>query len=126
MLVDQLDDPREHVGIGLGQHAVAEVEDVPGVAAVAPQHVADLVGDDRPRRAEHRRVEVALQRRGRPDPAPGLVERDPPVDADHVGAGVAHQREELAGADAEVDAGHAEVGDALEAPPRLAGSTNRS
>ena len=28
--VDELDEPAEHVGVGLRQHAVAEVEDVPG------------------------------------------------------------------------------------------------
>ena len=58
-----------------------------------------------------RRVEVALQRAVRADPAGRLVQRHPEVDADHVGAGLAHQPEQLTGADAEVDARHAQLAD---------------
>ena len=62
-------------------------------------------------------VEVALQRLAAADPARRLVERDPPVDADHVRARLAEQAEQLAGADAEVDARHAGRGERGEDPP---------
>ena len=42
----------------------------------------------------------------RAEPSRRLVERHAPVDADHVGPGLAHGRQQLAGADAEVDARH--------------------
>ena len=47
--MDEGDDAGEHIRVGIGQHAVAEVEDVPGTATAAPQHVeGDLwvVNDD--------------------------------------------------------------------------------
>ena len=47
-------------------------------------------------------------------PVGGHVQRDAPVDADHVRARLAHGAEQFAGADAEVDAWHARVGDAAE------------
>ena len=60
------------------------------------------------RREHQRRVEVALHGpAARPSYAVG--QRHPPVDADHVGAGLAHQAEQLAGADAEVDPRDAEL-----------------
>ena len=43
------------------------------------------------------------------DPFPRPIERDAPVHADRVAAGVAHRRQELAGPHAEVDRGHREV-----------------
>ena len=43
-------------------------------------------------------------------PAPGPFQRHPPVDAHHVGPRLVHRLQQLAGADAEVDAGHAQVG----------------
>ena len=59
------------------------------------------------RREHQRRVQVALDG-SVTDPLDALVERHPPVDADDVGPGLTHQAEELTGADAEVDPGHAE------------------
>ena len=115
----EVDDLLQHAGVELGEHAVAEVEDVAGPAGVAAEHVAGAVGHDVPRRQAHGRVEVALHGLAGHALA-GDVERHPPVDADDVGAGVAHQREQLAGADAEVDARHAgglERGEHLGAVP---------
>ena len=100
-----------------GQHAVAEVEDVARVAAVAASTSTHLGLDHGPRGQADGRVEVALDALVGADALPAGVERHPPVDADHVGAGVGHQAEQLAGADAEVDAGHAEVGQAGEHLP---------
>ena len=63
---------------------------------------------------EQRRVEVALHRVRRPDPPAGLGQRQPPVHADHLGAGLAHQPEQLGGAHAEVDPRDAGVGQGAE------------
>ena len=56
----QLDDAGEHVGIGVGQHAVHEVDDVPGCGGPFGKDLADPPLDRRPRREEQRRVEIAL------------------------------------------------------------------
>src|SRR5205823_12937848 len=72
----------------LGEDAVSQVEDVPGASAGAGEHVPHLPLELRPRRQERYRIEVALNgTRGRgPDPLPRNVERDAPVDADHIAA----------------------------------------
>ena len=68
--VHQLDDAGQHVGVGVGQHAVAEVEHVARAAARRPRAISRTCGLDRlPRREQERRVEVALQRPGRARPA---------------------------------------------------------
>ena len=88
--VHQVDDGGQDARVGLGQHAVAQVEDVAGARAVVRrgQHGSAWPRlDDRPRRQAEGGVEVALHGAPGPDPAAGLVERHPPVDADHVGAG---------------------------------------
>ena len=82
----------------------------PGAARPSVEDPAHLGLDDLPRREQHGRVEVALHRLVRADPAGGHVQRRTPVDADHVGAGLAHRAEQLAGPDAEVDPRHARVG----------------
>ena len=93
-----------------GQHAVAEVEHV-ALGRPAPGQRRRGRGARRPPTGR-----AGSPGRGCPaapcraDPARGLVERHPPVDADDVGPGLAQQAEQLAGADAEVDARHAEVG----------------
>ena len=119
----QVDDVGEHAGVGVGQHAVAEVEDVPARGPALLDHPAHLAVDRRPVGEQHGGVEVALQRPPGPDPAGGLVERHPPVDADDVGAGVADQRQQLAGADAEVDARHVPMRPAPSKTARECGST---
>ena len=74
-------------GIGLRQHSVAEVEDVPGRAGVhgAPSvvdHRARRLLDRRPARQQHHRIEVALQRFSGFDAGGGIDQRGPPVDPD--------------------------------------------
>ena len=86
----QLDDAGERGGVGLGRHAVAEVEHVRGCDGAAAQHVAHRRLEHRPRGGEQRRVEVALQRNARADPRRRDVERHPVVDADGVDADAAH------------------------------------
>ena len=73
-LVHQLDDAGQHVGVGLGQHAVAEVEDVPGRGpALARRSGAPRASTRRHgRRSSDGGVEVALHapRPGRPGGRP--------------------------------------------------------
>src|SRR3989442_223387 len=81
--MDDLDDGLERLDRGLGQDAVAEVEDVAGAAGGAPQHVARPLEQHVARPEQQRRIEVALDR-AVADVAPRPVQRDPPVDADDV------------------------------------------
>ena len=76
-LVDELHHPGEHVGVGVGQHAVAEVEDVPARGPALLDHPAHLALDGAAVGEQHGRVEVALHRAGRADPADRLVQRAP-------------------------------------------------
>ena len=87
---------------------------VPVPSAARASTVPRRVLDDGPGREAERGVEVSLHRMALPDAAARLVEGDAPVDADHVGPRRAHEPEQLAGADAEEDRGHAQVGDPLE------------
>ncbi len=64
------------------------------------------------------RIQIALHGQVRSDASAGRVERHPPVDTDHVGARRGHEAEELTGAHAEKDGGHAEVRDPVEDGPR--------
>ncbi len=89
---------------------MAQVEHVPRPAPVAAEHVGDGGLDGRRRRQAHRRVEVALHGHVGRESGAADVQGHPPVDAHHVGAGLGEQAEQLAGAHAEVDAGHVEVG----------------
>src|SRR5215471_17544655 len=101
---DQLGDALEHVRVGVGQHPVPEVEDVPGRGTTFGDDPARLTLDDGPVGEQQRRVEIALYHCTGPEPPRCLVQRHPPIDADHVRAGLAHQCEQLTGTDAEVDA----------------------
>src|SRR5438309_9502378 len=107
--VDEVDEAPQDVRVGLGQHAPAQVEHVPGPALVGVEDGGGLAGDDVPRGQADRRVEVALDGDVMAQAGPGPVEGHPPVDADDVGASLGEQLEQLTGADPEVDAGNAEV-----------------
>ena len=111
--MDQLAQPAEHVGIGLREHAVAEVEDVTGSAAGAGEHVARAGGDALPRREQQGGVEVALHA-PHADAFPAFVEGDPPVEPDHIAAGRRHHLEERRGAGAEMDRRHPRVAQRVE------------
>ena len=58
----ELDETSQHGGIGLGEHAVAQVEDVPRSSAGPTQHIDCTRFDHGPVGEAHRRIEVALQR----------------------------------------------------------------
>src|SRR6266446_4379360 len=91
-LVDHVDE-RLHVIDGrVGQDAVAEVEDVARAAAGAAQDVGNPLADVRGLRHQHDGIEVALHRDVVTDGGPRGVELDPPVQADHAAARLAHER----------------------------------
>src|SRR5450759_1254968 len=81
LLVDELGEAPEVVARRVGEHTVAEVEDVPWPSARERENLTRLARDHLERREHHPRVEVALNAEVT-DPAPGLVERQAPVDAD--------------------------------------------
>ena len=110
-LVDERGHPGQHVGVDVGQHAVTEVEDVARRVPALLDDLAHAPLEGLPRREEQGRVEVALHGIRRPEPLDGVGQRHAVVDADHLGPGLAHEGQQLARADPEVDAGHVEVGD---------------
>ena len=113
--VDQLDDAFQRLGVGLGQHAVAQVEHVPaataGVAPATSQHVAHRGLGRTPARRHDGGIQVALQPDVGGHPAPSSVERGAPVHADHLGAGRGDHVEQLGGVHPEVDAWDAGIGE---------------
>src|SRR2546430_10522300 len=104
-----LDDRLEGFHRRLGEHAVPEIEDVPGAPAGAGEHVAHLPLELRPRRQERHRIEVALNGvgTGGPSALPRDVERNAPVDADHITARPREIREQRGRVRPEVDHRHA-------------------
>ena len=81
---------------------VEHVADRPG----RRQYSLGLPGQYRPGSEAGGRVEVSLQGLPWADPDAGQVEWDPPVDTDHVGAGVGEAGQQFARSHAEHDAGH--------------------
>src|SRR5258706_608261 len=71
--------------VGLGKHTVAEVEDVPGPAGSTFEDARDLTVTLGGRSEQRGRLQIPLDR-AIPDPPPCRVERNAPVDADHVAA----------------------------------------
>ena len=84
------------------------------VVAVAPEHVGHLRLDDVQRTQAHGRIQVPLEDGVGSESEARHVQRNPPVHPDHVSAGIGHEVQDLAGTDAEVDAGNPGVGHALE------------
>ncbi len=93
---------------------MAEIENVPGAPAGAAKDVLGSGEQAIGWSEQERRVEIALDAPVVAHDRPGLVERDPPVDTDHVAAGLAHVAEERRRPDAEVNRGHAERAKGIE------------
>ena len=68
LLVDEVDEPAEEIGVGLGQDAVAEVEDVARAAGGLVEDGQGAGPRRLPAREQAGRVEVALDARGRGRP----------------------------------------------------------
>src|SRR5436190_14600927 len=92
--------------IGLGQDPMAQVEDVPRPSRGALQDITDLTRAFTLRRQQRGGLEVALDR-AIADSRPGGVERNAPVDADHVAAGGREILEKGRRAGAEMNEGSA-------------------
>src|SRR4051812_27277555 len=90
------------------QNAVSEVENVTGTSAGALEHGVDGFKEPIERRQEHRGIEIALHGAVASDAIPCLVERRPPVDANHVSPGFAQLAKNRAGADPKMDRRYAE------------------
>src|SRR5262245_34698941 len=82
----EIDDGADGRHIRFGQNAVAEIEDVTRPAARPRQDVTDLTRALRGGREQPRRIEVSLDR-AVADARPRGIERDPPIDADHIATG---------------------------------------
>ena len=119
--VDEVDDRLQHARVGRGEHAVAEVEDVAGMATVVGEDLAGGREGD-VRAGQHQRgIEVALQDGVGAQAPAGLGDRGPPVEADHAGPGRPHGLQQMVAPDAEVDRGGLRVagGEVGEHPPRV-------
>src|SRR5580658_10405186 len=114
-LVDEFGEAAEMVARRLREHAVAEVEDVSGPAGREREDLPRLAFDDIERREHHPGIEVALDAEVA-DPAPRLIERQAPVDADDVRTAACHRLEEMRGRRPEVDRRHARLRDGLKDP----------
>ena len=102
----ELNEAAQVARIRLGEHAVAEVEDV---ARAPANRLEDPQGgrlDPLPRAEQQRRLEVPLHAAFGADELPGAIDRDPPIDADHVAAGLGHLLQQVRGPSAEVDRRH--------------------
>ena len=91
-----------------GDDAVAEIEDVSGTACGLRENLVDALANQLRLGEESDGVEVALHRAGVVERAPAFVERHAPVEAEHVGSGLAHGGEQAGGVDSEIDDGNAE------------------
>ena len=85
-----------------------------GFAGSAPQNIRDPSLDlmDRPEQGD--RIKVSLHRTIVAHEGPGFVERDPPIDSDHISACLPHRLQNCRGACAEVNKRHAFVLQSLE------------
>ncbi len=110
-----LHDCGEYIGVGVGLHAVSEIEDVARVAAVVCEDGARPLDRCLDASEYQRRVEVALHDEIATHPGTGRCDRCSPVESEDrrrvpVGLGGAvHRLEQVIAADAEVDAGNAWV-----------------
>ena len=92
--LDEVDDVEDGVDGGVGDDAMAEVEDVAWAASGLREDFADAGFEDGFGGEECDGVEVALHGAMRTEGAPAFVERDAPVEADDVGAGFAEGGQE--------------------------------
>src|SRR6266508_2968579 len=105
-LVDELHELPEHGRFGVGQDAVAEVEDVPVAACDCFEDPERRGLSPLPGAEQEGGIEIPLDGAVRADDLPAALDRDPPVEADDVAADGGHVAEEMERAGAEVDRGH--------------------
>src|SRR5687767_5864221 len=105
--MDEVEGAFDVVHGGVGEDAVAEVEDMAGSALHAVEDLLDAGFEVVPRGEEGNGVEVALDGAVLADALPGGGEVGGEVDSDDVPPRVPDQLEHAAGVDAEVDDGDA-------------------
>src|SRR5437899_4402474 len=86
-----------------GENTVPQVEDEAWFVACLLEHGFHAPLDLVPGSKEHNRIQIALNRDARTEPAPGFIDRHPPVHADHRAARLAHQLQQGRRSCAEVD-----------------------
>src|SRR5918993_4247035 len=88
------------------QDAMTQIEDMTGASLGAAHNILHAFFDLRPRRKEQSRVEIALDGDIMPEEFPAIVQRDAPIEPDHVSAGALHKRQESRGVGPKVDHGY--------------------
>src|SRR2546430_8182010 len=105
----QIDDGANRVDVRLGQHAVTQIENVPGFLTGTRENVANPGVAFGGRRQQGGRIEIALNRAGA-DATPGGVQGNPPVHADDGAAGGSKVLEKRRCPCAEVNDGDTRIG----------------
>ena len=82
---------------------MAEIEDVSQTSGGAVKHILRPLLDGLPVGQQHSGIEIALDGATVSQRGPRLVERDAPIHADNVGAGLAHGGKQGCGISSEVD-----------------------
>src|SRR5579859_6399586 len=84
-----------------GQNSVPQIEDVSRAARSLLQHRISALTQLLLAAKEQHRIEIALHRPGKIEAAPRLVQREAPVHADHLRAGLLHRRQQRSAVSAE-------------------------
>ena len=85
-----------------------QIEDVPGPAAGLGEYLTHAFAEQIFSGKKSDGVEVALHRNRVAEGGPALVQGHPPIETDHVGAGLAHGGQKGCGVHAEVDDRHSQ------------------
>src|SRR5580693_520852 len=85
------------------EDAVAKIEDVAGVPAGESKNMFGARLQLFPIRKEQNGIQIALYRAAVLEIAPGLVEWDPPVEADDLGSGLTHRGKQCRGVGAKIN-----------------------
>ena len=88
------------------QDAVSDVEDVAGATSSAAQDIVDAFFHFRDGSEQRNRIQIPLHGSIVTDGLPAVIERDSPIQADHVSTRPAHEREQGGRTRAKVDDRH--------------------
>jgi hypothetical protein len=92
-----------------GYYAVPQVEDVPGTAAGLDEYLAHACAKQIFAGKERDGIKIALHGDPVAEGGPALVQGHPPIEADHVSAGLAHCRQKGRGVHTEVNDRHSQL-----------------
>ena len=88
---------------------MSQVEDVPRPSRSLRQHLLDAHLQNRLRRKQRNRIQIALHRAAIPHRPPPLIQRSPPVEPNHIRARLPHRRQQTRRLDTKVDHRHAHL-----------------